>query len=240
MRVLVVEDDPDLSEILTESLAEEGYGVDLARTEEDGRWRATTVDYDVVVLDVMLPDGSGIEILREMRRTRRRAPVLILTARDATEDRVAGLDAGADDYLVKPFAWAEFLARLRALLRRGPRGAAGVLRHGDLELDPAARTFRVAGADVALTSKEFELVYVLMSEPGRVFSRTEIIEKIYDDESGGTSNVIDVLLSRIRRKLARDGAAAAPGADASSGDSGDSWIRTVRGVGYVLARAGDA
>lgn len=221
MRVLVVEDDPDLSEILRESLTEEGYAVDTSITGEDGLWRATTIDYDVQVIDVMLPDMSGFDILKEMRRRGRTAPVLVLTACDATADRVKGLDAGADDYLVKPFAFEEFLARLRALLRRGPRGAEGNLRHGALSLDPARREVRLAGEPVALTAKEFEVVYVLMRQPGRVFTRTEIIERIYDDEADGTSNVIDVFFSRIRRKLARA--------------EGGSWIRTVRGVGYALS-----
>ena len=220
MRVLVVEDDPDLCEILRDGLVEEGYAVDAAETAEDGLWRATTIDYDVALLDVVLPDGSGLDVLRRMRRSGRRAPVLLLTARDATEDRVAGLDAGADDYVVKPFEWDELLARVRALLRRGPHDASARLRHGPLELDPARREVRVEGELVALTTKEFEIVWVLMREPGRVFSRTEIVERVYDDDHDGDSNVLDVLLSRIRRKLARD--------------DGASLIRTVRGVGYAL------
>ena len=222
MRALVVEDDPDLLAILREGLAEEGYAVDAAATAEDGLWRATTIDYDVAVLDVLLPDGSGLEILREMRRRRRAAPVLVLTARDTTEDRVAGLDAGADDYLVKPFAWDELVARLRALLRRDPRGAPGLLRHDRIELDPARREVRVAGEPVPLTAKEFDIVHVLLREPGRVFTRREIVERVYDDDHDAASNVIDVLLSRIRRKLA--------------GRDGTSWVRTVRGVGYALSR----
>ena len=222
MRVLLVEDDPDLSEILSDSLTEEGYAVDLSMNGEDGLWRAATIEYDVVVLDVMLPDTSGFDVVREMRRRGRRAPVLMLTARDSTADRVTGLDAGADDYVAKPFAWTEFFARLRALLRRGPRGSAGLLRHGEMELDPARREVRLRGEPVALTAKEFEVVYVLLREPGRVFTRTEISERIYDDDADGASNVIDVFFSRIRKKLAR--------AD------GGSWIRTVRGVGYALSR----
>jgi two-component system OmpR family response regulator len=219
VRVLVVEDDPDLSEILREGLAEEGYAVDVAATAEDGLWRATTIDYDVALLDVMLPDGSGLDVLRRMRRSGRRAPVLVLTARDATEERVAGLDAGADDYVVKPFEWDELLARVRALLRRGPHDASARLRHGPLELDPARREVRLSGDPVALTAKEFEIVWVLMREPGRVFSRSEILERVYDDGHEGDSNVVDVLLSRIRRKL---------------GGGEGSCIKTVRGVGYAL------
>ena len=222
MRVLVVEDDPDILEIVRTGLVEEGYAVDAEATAQDALWRATTIDYDLVVLDVMLPDGSGLSVLREVRRRDRRAPVLLLTARDATQDRVSGLDAGADDYLVKPFAWEELVARLRALLRRGPRGAAGALRHGELELDPARREIRLRGGLVDLTAKEFDIVHVLLREPGRVFTRTEIVERVYDDEADASSNVIDVLLGRIRRKLA--------------GLGGGSWIRTVRGVGYALSR----
>jgi two-component system OmpR family response regulator len=222
MRVLVVEDDPDLSEILEKGLAEEGYAVDLAVTGEDGLWRATTVEYDVAVLDVMLPDMSGLDILRRMRKAGRAAPVLILTARDATEDRVAGLDAGADDYLVKPFAWEELLARLRALLRREPHGTEARLTCGELELDPARREVRRGGVLVPLTAKEFQIVHVLIREPGRVFSRSEIIERVYDDSFDGISNSVDVLLSRIRKKLAP-----ATGAGATA-------IRTVRGAGYSL------
>ena len=220
MRILVVEDDPDLGEIVRAGLVEEGYAVDLAVTGEDGLWRATTIAYDVAVLDVMLPDMSGLEILRRMRKKGGTAPVLILTARDATGDRVAGLDAGADDYLVKPFAWDELLARLRALLRRGPHGSESHLKCGDLDLDPAAREVRRGGEVVPLTAKEFEIIYVLMREPGRVFTRTEIIERVYDDEFDGMSNVLEVLFSRIRRKLGKGGAPR---------------IRTVRGSGYALS-----
>jgi two-component system OmpR family response regulator len=223
VRVLVVEDDPDLSQILREGLAEDGYAVDVSATAEDGFWRATTVAYDVAVLDVMLPDRSGFDLLRDLRRRGGATPVLMLTARDATEDRVEGLDAGADDYLVKPFAWEELGARIRALLRRGPHGSDALLRHDRLVLDPARREVRIGAKPVDLTAKEFEIVRVLASEPGRVFSRTEIIERVYDDDHDGMSNVVDVLLSRIRRKLA-------------AADGGASWIRTRRGVGYALSR----
>jgi two-component system, OmpR family, response regulator len=221
MRLLVVEDDPDLAEIIRSGLAEEGYAVDAESTAEGGAWRAATVDYDVAVLDVLLPDGSGLDVLRRMRRDRRATPVLILTARDATEDRVAGLDAGADDYLVKPFAWEELLARLRALIRRGPHGAAPCLRHGALVLDPARREVRRDGALVPLTAKEFEILHVLLRQPERVFTRTEILERVYDDEHDCGSNVVDVLLARIRRKL--------------GGGAGAPQVRTVRGVGYALS-----
>jgi two-component system OmpR family response regulator len=220
MRLLVVEDNPELAEILRRGLVEEGYAVDLCLDGEDGKWRATTVDYDVAILDILLPNADGLEILSEMRAMGRKTPVLFLTARDATDERVQGLDAGADDYLVKPFAWDELLARIRALIRRGPQGADGLLRYGDIELDPAAHTIHRNCGPLILTAKEFQVLHVFMREPERVFSRTEIIERIYDDEFDATSNVIDVFMSRLRRKLAESGGAPV--------------IRTVRGVGYAL------
>ncbi|HEU4395460.1 MAG TPA: response regulator transcription factor [Planctomycetota bacterium] len=220
MRLLVVEDNPDLSRVLRELLVEEGFAVDLSTDGEDGHWRATTVDYDAVVLDIVLPAMDGLEILRRMRKAGRRAPVLLLTARDSTEDRVLGLDSGADDYLVKPFALDELVARVRALLRRGTTGGDGSLRHGGLVLDPARRTVHLDGEPLRLTAKEFQVLHLFLREPGRVFSRTEIIERLYDDEFEGMSNVVEVFMSRLRRKLSR-------------GD-GPPLLRTVRGVGYAL------
>ena len=220
MRVLVVEDDPALAEILQQGLAEEGYAVDLSLDGEDGLWRATTVEYDAVVLDVMLPRVNGLAILRRMRESGRGAPVLLLTARDAVEDRVRGLDAGADDYLIKPFEWKELLARVRALVRRGGPGTPPVLAYCDLELDPAGHVSRRGGEALDLTPKEFQLLHLLLRKPEAVVTRTEIIDHIYDDEFDGYSNVIDVFVSRLRRKLEENG--------------GTPLIRTVRGVGYVL------
>ena len=225
MRILVVEDSRELAETVRDFLVEEGYAVDLSLDGEDGLWRATTVDYDAAVLDILLPGVDGLEILRRMRAEGRRAPVLLLTAKDSTEDRVRGLDTGADDYLVKPFSLDELLARLRALLRRGPRGSEGVLRHGDLSLDPARREVRLDGEPVRLTAKEYQILHLFMSEPGKVFSRTEIIDRVYDDEFEGMSNVVDVFLSRLRRKLSRNG-------------DGPPLLRTVRGMGYALAEDG--
>ena len=221
MRLLVVEDDPDLADMLRDGLVEAGYAVDLALNGEDGLWRATTIEYDAAVLDVMLPDLSGLDIVRGMRRAGHAAPVLMLTARDDIDDRVAGLDSGADDYVVKPFVWAELLARLRALLRRGPRGAERCLEVGSLRLDPATREVFGGEARIDFTAKEFDILYVLMREPGRVFSRTDVIERVYDDDFDGVSNVIDVFFSRIRRKIA----------DVAGAPS----VRTVRGVGYALS-----
>lgn len=231
MRVLVVEDDPDLADLLRTGLAEEGYAVDLCTDGEDGLWRATTVDYDAAVLDMMLPGHSGLDILRGMRRRGRSSPVLFLTARDTTEARVEGLDAGADDYLVKPFAWDELLARLRVLIRRGVSTGDGRLRFAGLTLDPARRSVACGEDPLAFTAKEFELVYVLMREPERVFTRTELIEHAYDDDFDAMSNTLDVLVSRIRRKLKH--AATLP-------DPCTARIRTVRGVGYALTDEADA
>jgi two-component system OmpR family response regulator len=220
MRILVVEDNRELSAVLRDLLVEEGYAVDLSTAGEDGLWRATTVEYDAVVLDIVLPEVDGLEILRRMRAEGHRAPVLLLTARDTPRDRVLGLDTGADDYLVKPFSLEELLARVRALLRRGPHGSDGLLRHAGLVLDPARHEVRLDDRPIRLTAKEFQILHLLLSEPGKVFSRTEIFERAYDDEFEGMSNVVDVLVGRLRRKLARD--------------EGPPLLRTVRGAGYAL------
>ncbi len=225
MRALIVEDEPDLARILRDGLTEEGYAVDLSEDGEDGLWRITTVDYDVVVLDLGLPIVDGLEILRRMRGAGSKTPVLILTARDAVGDRVRGLDLGADDYLLKPFAWEELEARLRALLRRGPQGGDGVLRHAGVELDPARHCVQRDGKPVVLTAKEFQLLHVLMTDAERVFTRTELSERVYNDDFDSSSNTIDVLIGRIRRKLNAEGQPRV--------------LRTVRGVGYAF-RGADA
>ncbi len=224
MRILVVEDQRDLAEVLRLALVEEGYAVDSSLDGEDGLWRATTVDYDAVVLDLTLPAVDGLEILARMRAGGRRAPVLILTARDGTGDRVRGLDAGADDYLVKPFALEELLARVRALLRREAAGTDGVLRFQGLELDPARKTARLDGKALDLTAKEFQYLELFLREPEKVFSRTEILDRLYDDEFEGMSNLVEVFVGRLRRKLARR--------------SGAPLLRTVRGAGYSLGGGG--
>ncbi len=221
MRLLLVEDEPDLAEVVRRGLEEEGYAVDISLDGEDGAWRATTMDYDIAVLDIMLPGVNGLEILRRMREAGRHAPVLLLTARDTVADRVLGLDLGADDYLVKPFAFSELTARLRALLRRGAKGSGGTLRHNDLEMDPARHVVTRAGRHVDLTAKEFQFLEVLIREPERVHTRTELIERVYDDEFDAMSNIVDVFVSRLRRKLNRC--------------AGVKLLATVRGVGYRLA-----
>lgn len=218
MRLLVVEDEPDLAAVLERGLAEDGYAVDVSHDGEDALWRVTTVDYDGVVLDLGLPRLGGLGVLSRARNAGRDVPVLILTARDAVEDRVRGLDLGADDYLVKPFAWQELAARVRALVRRRGGHADAMLSCEGVELDPARHVVIRDEEPVELTAKEFQILRLLMSEPDRVFSRTEIVEHVYDEEHDRNSNSVDVLVGRIRKKL-RDGR--------RSG-----LIRTVRGVGY--------
>jgi DNA-binding response OmpR family regulator len=226
MRILLVEDERDLAEIVRQGLVEEGYAVDVAHDGEDGAWRATTVDYDVAILDIVLPGPSGLEILDRMRAAGRTSPVIFLTARDTVEDRVRGLDKGGDDYLVKPFAWDELMARVRALLRRGSQGSEGVLRFEDLSLDPAHHVVDRAGRSIDLTAKEFQFLEVLIRNPEKVLTRTELIERVYDDGFDAMSNIVDVFVSRLRRKLNQQ--------------AGTPLLRTIRGVGYVLKGDSDA
>lgn len=180
MRVLVVEDEPKMAGLLQRGLAEEGYAVDLAATGADAVWAATENPYDAIVLDVMLPDLDGFEVCRRLRANDGWAPVLMLTARDAVYDRVSGLDAGADDYLTKPFAFSELFARLRALFRRGATERPSILRAADLELDPSTRRVRRGEIPVELTAKEFALLEYLMRRPGEVLTRTQLIEHVWD------------------------------------------------------------
>lgn len=223
MRVLVVEDEPKMAGLLERGLAEEGYAVDLAGTGQDAIWAATENPYDAIVLDVMLPDLDGFEVCRRLRAEGRWAPVLMLTARDAVPDRVGGLDAGADDYLTKPFAFSELFARLRALLRRGAAERPSALRVGDLVLDPATRRVHRGETPVELTAKEFALLEYLMRHPGEVLTRSTLIEHVWDFGYDGDSNVVDVYVRYLRQKIDRPF-----GADA---------IETVRGSGYRLREA---
>jgi two-component system OmpR family response regulator len=220
MRVLVVEDETKMAGLLKRGLEEEGYAVDVAGDGGEAVWLATENQYDAVVLDVMLPDIDGFEVCRRLRGSGRWSPVLMLTARDGVGDRVRGLDVGADDYLTKPFAFAELLARIRALVRRGTPSRPAVLRAGDLTLDPA--THRVARGDVAidLTAKEFALLEYLMRHPGEVLSRTRLIEHLWDFAYEGGSNVVDVYVRYLREKVDRP--------------FGRDTIETVRGAGYRL------
>ena len=220
MRLLVVEDEVKLAGLLRRGLEEEGYAVDTAAAGREALWLAEENPYDAVVLDVMLPDLDGFEICRRLRDSGRWAPVLMLTARDSVLDRVAGLDAGADDYLTKPFSFAELLARLRALVRRGGPERPATLRVGDLTVDPATR--RVARGDVPieLTPKEFSLLEYFVRHPGEVLSRSRLIEHVWDFAYDGDSNVVDVYVRYLREKVDRP--------------FGMASIETVRGAGYRL------
>jgi two-component system, OmpR family, response regulator len=220
MRALVVEDGSKMAALLRRGLQEEGFAVDLAANGEEGSWFGTENHYDVILLDVMLPDIDGFEVCRRLRAADRWAPILMLTARDGVEDRVAGLDAGADDYLTKPFSFDELFARVRALLRRGPSERPPVLSVGDLILDPATRRVSRGDQEIELTPKEFGLLELFLRHPGEALSRTRILEHVWDFAYDGDSNVVDVYVRYLRGKIDR------PFARRS--------IETVRGVGYRL------
>jgi two-component system OmpR family response regulator len=224
MRVLVVEDEIRMASVIRRSLAKEGLAVDVTGRGEDGLWMAQAVDYDAIVLDVMLPDRPGFEVCRMLRQARVWSPVLMLTARDAVADRVEGLDSGADDYLVKPFALAELHARLRSLARRGKREWPAVIEIGDLQLDPARRVVRRGGVQIALSAKEFALLETLMRHSGEVLSRFDLIEHAWDFAYDARSNVVDVYVRRLREKVDRP-------FDRHS-------IETIRGAGYRFREAG--
>jgi two-component system OmpR family response regulator len=216
MRVLIVEDDLRMASLLRRGLTGEGLAADVAANGEDALWLAQAHPYDAIVLDVMLPGLDGFETCRRLRGDGVWVPVLMLTARDAVDDRVVGLDSGADDYLVKPFAFAELLARLRALARRAEGERPAVLVVGDLRLDPATREVWRGDAPIVLSSKEFALLEIFMRRPGQVISRLDLIEHAWDFAYENRSNVVDVYIRRLRRKI---------GADA---------VETVRGAGYRL------
>jgi two-component system OmpR family response regulator len=220
MRVLVVEDEPRMADVLRRGLTEDGCAVDVAGTAEDGAWYAAENPYDAIVLDVGLPGTDGFELLAGLRAAGQWAPVIMLTARDAVPDRVHGLDLGADDYLTKPFAFAELLARLRATARRGRAARPAVLRYGDLVLDPARREVRRGDVAVDLTAKEFAILECFMQRPGQVLSRSQLIEHVWDFGFSADSNVVDVYVAGLRRKIDRP--------------FGASSLETVRGVGYRL------
>jgi two-component system, OmpR family, response regulator len=220
-RLLVVEDDAKLARALRRGLEHEGYVVDVAETGEAALSRATDEDYAVVVLDVMLPDLDGFAVCEALRRRQRWVPVLMLTARSEVGDRIRGLDGGADDYLVKPFDFAELLARLRALVRRGPSPHQLVISVGDLRLDRAARTAGYAGQRVELTPREFMLLEYLVQHAGEEVSRARLLEHVWDGVVDVSPNIVDVYIGYLRRKLDRP--------------SGRHLIHTVRGVGYVLS-----
>ena len=215
-----------MATLIRRGLVQEGFAADLAGTGEDALWMAASHDYDVIVLDVMLPGFNGFETCRRLRSGGVWAPVLMLTARDSVEDRVAGLDTGADDYLVKPFAFAELLARLRALVRRGDLERPSVLSVGDLRLDPASREVARGGAEIPLSAKEFALLETFMRRPGEVLSRIYLLEHAWDFAYENRSNVVDVFVRHLRRKIDEP--------------FGRRSIETVRGVGYRLRSDGGA
>jgi len=224
--VLVVEDDVKLAAIVRRGLLEEGYAADVAATGEDALWMARATEYDAIVLDVMLPGLDGFSVCRTLRSDGIWSPVLMLTARDAVEDRVAGLDTGADDYLTKPFSFAELLARLRALARRGAVEQAPVLQVGELRLDPSTRQVWRRETEIDLSTKEFALFETFMRRPGQVVSRFDLLEHAWDYSYENRSNVVDVYIRYLREKIDRP--------------FGKSSLETVRGAGYRLRKDGGA
>jgi two-component system, OmpR family, response regulator len=224
MRVLVVEDDVRMSRVLGRALAEEGHAVDVAADGPEGLWQATENRYAAIVLDVMLPGFDGFELCRKLRAAGVWVPVLMLTARDAVDDRVRGLDAGADDYLVKPFSLLELAARLRALARRDDRARPVVLAAGDLKLDPASKRAWRDGTELRLSPKEFTLLELFLKYPGAVLTRSQILDAAWDFAYDGTSNVVDQYVTYLRRKI--------------DTPFGRHDLETVRGMGYRLRRAG--
>jgi two-component system, OmpR family, response regulator len=223
VRVLVVEDEVELLSLIHKGLREEGLLADVAIKGEDAIWMAAATPYDVVVLDLMLPGIDGFETCRQLREQGVRTPILMLTARDAVEDRIEGLDTGADDYMSKPFDFGELLARLRALARRGPAERGTSLRVGDLELEAATRTVRRGEQPISLSVKEFQLLEVFMRHPGEVLSRYQLLEGAWDMGYEHRSNVIDVYVRYLREKIDRP--------------FGVETLETVRGAGYRLKSA---
>jgi two-component system, OmpR family, response regulator len=224
MRALVVEDEVKMAALIRRGLVEEGYAADVARTGEEALWMARATPYDAIVLDVMLPGRNGLEVCRSLRESGVWSPILMLTARDGVEDKVSGLDSGADDYLSKPFSFAELLARLRALTRRGPSERPAVLEVGTLRLDPATRQAWRGEVEVDLSAKEFALLETFMRNAGDVLTRLDLLEHAWDYGYENRSNVVDVYVRYLRGKIDRP----------FSLDS----IETVRGVGYRLRRDG--
>ena len=220
MRLLLVEDEKKVSELVARALRQESYAVDIADDGTSGWELAQAYDYDLIILDLMLPGLPGEELLRRIRRRNQQVPILILTARDATEAKVQNFEAGADDYLTKPFAFAELVMRVKALLRRGPVPRSSVLRVADLEVDRLTQQVRRGGRRIELTPKEYALLEYLAANPGRVFSRTMIIEHVWDQSFEGLTNIVDVYVRHLRSKV--------------DDPFPLKLIRTVRGVGYGL------
>ena len=221
MRILLVEDEAKVSTFVARGLTDERFAVDVARDGKSGLDLATTYHYDLVILDLMLPMLDGNQVLRSIRKDNVEVPVLILTARDTVADKVGTFEAGADDYLTKPFAFAELLVRVKALLRRGPVTRSSVVRVGDLELDRLSQQVKRAGKRIDLTAKEYSLLEYLMSNAGRVLSRTMIIEHVWDQSFDGITNIVDVYVRHLRNKV--------------DDPFEQKLIRTVRGVGYAIS-----
>ncbi len=221
MRLLLIEDESKVAEFVARGLRAERFAVDVSRDGEAGWEMASTYQYDLVILDLMLPKLSGTEVLRRIRRQSSQVPVLVLTARDGTAEKVENFEAGADDYLTKPFAFAELLVRVKALLRRGATDRSSVLRVGDLELDRLTQQVRRAGRRIDLTAKEYGLLEYLVANAGRVLSRTMITEHVWDESFEGLTNIVDVYVRHLRSKVDVPHA--------------NKLIRTVRGVGYCVS-----
>lgn len=223
MRILLVEDYPPLKDNITECLVEEGYAVDATSSGEEGLWYAANHNYDVIILDIMLPEISGLEILQRIRAKGDNVPLILISARDEITDRIEGLETGADDYLVKPFALEELVARVRAQIRRKHGQKCSVLLIGDLALDTASKTVMRAGREIPLTRMEYRLLECLAFKKDEVVSRDYIWQHVYDDYEGGSSNTVDVYIGYLRKKLKVEGL----------GDP----IVTKRGFGYLLSSA---
>ncbi len=226
MRILLVEDEEKVSRFIVRGLSAESFAVDTAPDGRSGLELATTYNYDLIILDLMLPGLNGTEVLRRIRRADHRVPILMLTARDAVADKVEHLEAGADDYLTKPFAFAELMARIKALLRRGSVDRPSVLRVADLEVDRLSQQVRRSSRRIELTAKEYALLEYLIANAGRVLSRTMIIDHVWDQSFDGATNIVDVYVRHLRNKV-DDGHEA-------------KLIRTVRGVGYKISDEADA
>jgi two-component system copper resistance phosphate regulon response regulator CusR len=225
MRILVVEDERKVAELVARGLRASRYAVDVAADGESGWAMVNTYPYDLIILDLSLPGIGGLELLRRIRRKDARVPVLVLTAKDATESKVENFEAGADDYLTKPFAFAELQVRVKSLLRRGPVSQGGTMRVADLEIDRLTQQVRRGGRRIELTPKEYGLLEYLAAQPGRVFSRTMIVEHVWDESFEGLTNIVDVYVRHLREKV----------------DSPHpvKLIHTVRGVGYSLSEDSD-
>lgn len=222
MRILVVEDDHELADILQRGLTAQLYNVDVAYDGESAQHLAQSEEFDLIILDLMIPKIDGITICRNLRRSGRTTPVIMLTARDKVDDRILGLDAGADDYLVKPFAMRELFARIRAVFRRVEQRPTEVLKVGSLTLDPRSSFVKRGEREISLTAKELSLLLFFMQHPNRILSRTEILEKVWDSNYDGFGNVVDVYVNYLRNKLEEEGEPRV--------------IETVRGRGYVLKK----